>query len=125
MFKGFQRVLLPALLRHVASLVEFLEKHVVIFGIAEDGDAGVVLRGRTDQRNASNVDFLDGFRDGDVDLGDRVLERVEIAHHVVDLVDVLVRQILFVRGQVPPPVSPRARPGGEFSPARRAFRGLW
>ena len=60
----------------------------------------MVLCSGTDEGDTTNVNLLDGLGDGDVDLGDSVLERVQVADDIVDLVDVLLGQVLLVRSEV-------------------------
>ena len=60
----------------------------------------MVLRSGADEGDTTNVNLLDGLGDGDVDLGDSVLEGVQVADNVVDLVDVLLGQVLLVRGKI-------------------------
>ena len=52
------------------------------------------------ERHSSDVDFFDCLGYRDVDFGDGVFERVEITDHIIDLFDVLFREILFVRLEV-------------------------
>ena len=56
----------------------------------------MVLCGSTNQCDSANVNFLNSFINCDIDLCNSVLEWVEIADYVVDLVDVLFREILLV-----------------------------
>ena len=56
----------------------------------------MVLSGGTEQSHSTNIDFLDGLLDGDVDLVDGLLERVQVADDKVDLGDVLVGEILLI-----------------------------
>src|SRR5690606_26593313 len=56
----------------------------IILRIDDHGHAIEVLRGGPDQRNAADVDLLDGLGQRDSLLGDRLLERVELADHHVD-----------------------------------------
>lgn len=95
-FKGLEGVSVAALLADVAAL-ELLEEASVVGRVAEDGDALVVLGRGTDQSDAANVDLLDSLGDADVGLGNGLLEGVEVADNVVDLVDVLVGKVLVVR----------------------------
>lgn len=97
--KSLEGVHLAAGIGDVA-LLELGQEVVVVVGVAEDGDARVVLCGGADQGDTANVNLLDGLGDGDVDLGDCVLEGVQVADDIVDLVDVLLGQVLLVRGQV-------------------------
>ena len=60
----------------------------------------MVLCGGADECDTTDINLLDCFRDGDVDLGDSILEGVEVADDIVDLVNVLLGKILLVRSQV-------------------------
>lgn len=93
--KGLEGICVAAGLADAAAL-ELLEEASVVVGVAEDGDALVVLGSSTDQSDAANVDLLDSLGDADVGLGNGLLEGVEVADDVVDLVDVLVGKILVV-----------------------------
>ncbi|TLD22845.1 hypothetical protein PspLS_07561 [Pyricularia sp. CBS 133598] len=97
--KGLEGVELAARLLDLAA-VELLEELGVVGRVAQDGDARVVLCGGADQGDAANVDLLNGLGDGDVDLGDGVLEGVQVADDVVDLIDALLGKILLVRLEV-------------------------
>lgn len=98
-FEGLECILLTNFLRDVA-FIEFLEKIVIIFRIAEDGYSGVVLGRGSNKSDASNVDFFHGFRNGDVDLSNGVLEGVEVANNIVDFIDILVGQVLLVGSEI-------------------------
>ncbi|KAI6770355.1 hypothetical protein HG530_004984 [Fusarium avenaceum] len=83
------------------ALLELLKETSVVVGVAEDGNALVVLGGSTNQGNTTNINLLDGLGDADVDLGDGVLEGVKVADNIVDLVDVLLGKVLLIGGKVP------------------------
>jgi hypothetical protein len=97
--EGLESVSVAAALADIA-LFELLEEASVVVGVAEDGNTLVVLGGSADESDTTDVDFLDSLGDADVDLGDSVLEGVEVADDVVNLVDVLVGKVLLVRGEV-------------------------
>lgn len=82
------------------ALLELLEEASVIVRIAENSDALVVLGGSTDKSNTTDVNLLNGLRDADVDLGDGILEGVEVADDIIDLVDVLLGEVLLVGGEI-------------------------
>lgn len=82
------------------ALLKLAQEASVVVGVAKDGDTLVVLGCSTDKGNTTNIDLLDGLGDADVDLGDGVLEGVQVADNVVDLVDVLLGKILLVGGKV-------------------------
>jgi hypothetical protein len=60
----------------------------------------VVLGSCSDESDSSDINLLDGLRDRNVDLGNGVLEGVQVADNVVDLVDVLLGEVLLVGGKV-------------------------
>lgn len=97
--EGLEGVSVAAALGDIA-LLKLLEEASVVVGVAEDGNTLVVLGGSADESNTTNVDLFDSLGDADVDLGDSVLEGVEVADDVVNLVDVLVGKVLLVRGEV-------------------------
>lgn len=97
--KGLEGISVAARLGNFA-LLELLEEASVVVGVAEDGDTLVVLCGGAQQRDAANVDLLDSLGDADVDLGDGLLEGVQVADDVVDLVNVLLGKVLFVRLEI-------------------------
>lgn len=78
------------------ALLELAHKAGVVIGVGKDGDTGVVLGGGAQKSNTTNIDFLDGLVNGDVDLGDGLLEGVEVANDVVDLVNVLGLEVSLV-----------------------------
>lgn len=74
---------------------------MVIIWVTQYRHARVVLRSCPDEGDSSYVDFFHRLRNGDIDLGDSLLERIEIAHHIIDLLDPLLRQIFIIRLNVP------------------------
>ena len=71
------------------ALLAQLGEHVVVLrGIGDDRDPGVVLRRRARHRRAADVDGLD--------VG-RLAERVEVAHHHVERRDVVLLEVGEVR----------------------------
>ncbi len=97
--KGLEGVQLPARLLDFAGL-ELLEELGVVVWVAQDGDASVVLRGGADESDTADIDLLNSLGHRDVNLGNRVLEGVQVADDVVDLIDVLLGKVLLVRGEV-------------------------
>lgn len=75
---------------------EFLDEDMVVDWIREDGDTGVVLCGGAEKGDTTDIDFLDGFVDGDVYFGDGFLEGVKVTNDKVDFVDALILKIFFV-----------------------------
>lgn len=82
------------------TLLELQQEVVVGVGVAQDGDSGVVLCGSTNQGDSTNVNLFNSLGDGDIDLGDSVLEGVQVADDIVNLVDVLLGEVLLIRGEV-------------------------
>lgn len=99
MLKSLEGIAVTAGLSDLA-LLELLEEASVVVRVAEDSDALVVLGGSTDKSNTTNVNLLNGLRDADVDLGDGILEGVEVADDIIDLVDVLLGEVLLVGGEI-------------------------
>ena len=84
----------------VSGLPEGQELGIVV-GIRKDDDSSVVLGCRTEKGNSSNVDLLDGLCDrGSGDLGDRLVERVEVADDYGDGCNLLSLEVRNVRGDV-------------------------
>jgi hypothetical protein len=77
-----------------------LGQHVrVVGGIHDDADVGAVLRRRADHGGPADVDLLHGLRQGHVRLRDGGLERIQVHHDQVDLLQVVageVRTVAFV-----------------------------
>lgn len=97
--KSLESIAVAAGLLDLASL-KLLQELGVVVRVAQDRDAGVVLGSSSDERNATDVDLLDGLRNSDVGLRDRLLEGVQVADDVVDLVNVLLCEILLVGSKV-------------------------
>jgi len=73
-----------------------LQHALVIGGIDDDGDIGVVLRRRAQHRRPADIDVLDRHRQRAVVAGNGLLERVQVHHHHVDRLDVVRRHDLVV-----------------------------
>jgi hypothetical protein len=73
--KSLQGVEFPCGLRYMI-LLEFLQKAGVVLGVGEDGNAGVVLRSGAEEGDTTDIDLFDGLGDGNVDLGDGILEGI-------------------------------------------------
>ncbi len=97
--ESLERIELSAGLLNFAGLELFQELGIVI-GVAQDGNASVVLGSSPDESDAADIDLLNSLGDRDVDLGHSVLERVQVADDIIDLVDVLLGEVLLVRGEV-------------------------
>lgn len=77
------------------------EELVVVLGVREDHDATVVLGCGAKEGDASNVDFLNGLGDGRRrDLGDSLVEWVEVADNDGDGCDLLRLEVRDVGGDV-------------------------
>jgi hypothetical protein len=60
----------------------------------------MVLGRGPDQRNPTDVNLLHSFGDRNIDLGDGVLERIQVADNVVNFIDVLFGKVFFIGGKV-------------------------
>ncbi len=80
--------------------LQLLEESCIVDRIAEDGHTSVVLGRGPDKGDTTNVDLLYRLWNRDVDLGDGVLEGIEVADDIVDFGNVLLREILLVRCEV-------------------------
>lgn len=60
----------------------------------------MILCRSSNESNSSNIDLLYSFGDCDIDLSDCVLEGVEIADNIVDLVNILLGEVLFVGSEI-------------------------
>jgi hypothetical protein len=73
----------------------------VVGRVREDDDSSVVLGSGTKESHSSNVDLLDGLGDGGRrDLGDGLVERVEVADDDRDGSDLLGLEVGDIRGNV-------------------------
>jgi hypothetical protein len=66
---------------------------VVVVGVADNGDARVVLGRSSQKSDTADVNLLDGLGDGDIDLGNSLGEGVEVADYEVNLLDAVCRQV--------------------------------
>lgn len=80
--------------------LHFVQQGLVVGGIGDDGDTGVVLGGGADHGGAADVDVLDGIFQGDVGLGHGLAEGVEVHAHQVDGGDAVLLDGGQVLGQV-------------------------
>lgn len=76
--------------------LEFGQDGGIVGGLAEDGDAGEVFRGRTEQRHAPNVNLLNRLSQGHTRLGNGLLEWVKVAYHQIDGRDLLGLEISLI-----------------------------
>ena len=60
----------------------------------------MVLGGSSDQGNPTNINLLHSFGNRNIDLGDGIFERVEVADNVVNFIDVLFGEIFLIGGKV-------------------------
>lgn len=123
--KGLASAIGPEGLGHRALPVsEGLHIGLVLSRIAEDGDVGIILRRRSDQGRATNVDLLDRLRQGDLRLGNGGLERVEIHHHQVKGANVIGGHIRLVGRKTGAAQDPPMDAGMEgFDPPPQDFGG--
>lgn len=83
MGEGFRGKLGPHGQRDLAVFLDGGEDPLVVRGVANDGNARVVLGGGADHRRAADIDvFDDAF--ARFALGDRALEGIEVDNHEVD-----------------------------------------
>ena len=68
------------------------EEILVVLGLDGNGHAGVVLRGRADQRGPPDIDHLDRLG-GTRSAGDRLLERIEVHDDEIEGFDRGLRQV--------------------------------
>lgn len=88
LLESLERISLPVLLRDLAIVVLKLGKEVVVVaGVADDGDARVVLGRSSQQSDTADVNLLYSLGDRDVDPGHGLREGVQVADDEVDLVD--------------------------------------
>lgn len=113
MLEGLESIPVSALLCDL-TLLKLAQEASVVLGITQDGDALVVLGSSADEGHATDIDLLDSLGDADVDLGDGVLEGIEVADNKVHLVDVLVGEILLIGSEVT----------GEDARVNRRVKGL-
>lgn len=95
LLEGLQGVLLAASLGDLTGL-ELLEEFRVVSGVRQDSDTLVVLGCGAEQSHTTDINLLNGLVDGDVDLGDGLLEGVQVADDEVDLGDLLLGEVLLV-----------------------------
>ena len=108
----------PAILQAPGPGLQLLQEGVVLAGIREHGDRGVVLGGGADHAGAADIDLLDAVLEADAGLGDGGLEGIEVHHHQVDGRDA---QALGVRHMVG--LLPRGRAGRRGSWGAGSSRG--
>ena len=73
----------------------------VVARVRKHGHARVVLRSRTQERDAADVDLFDRVSERAVGLGNGVCERVEVADDDGDGGDLLGLEVCLVRGNRP------------------------
>ena len=94
--ESLECIALAASFGYIAA-VELLQEAGVVSRVGENCHASVVLCSCADEGDTADIDFLYRLWDCDVDLSNGVLERIQIAHDVVDFVDILVSKILLIR----------------------------
>jgi len=85
-----------------AARAQLGEQSFVVGVVRDHGDAGVVLGGGADQRRAADVDVLDDDVVRHPAPSRHLLERVEVAHHHVDGLDLVLGDRVHVLGDVTP-----------------------
>jgi hypothetical protein len=60
----------------------------------------MVFGSSTDQSNSSYINLLYSFRNGDINLGYCVFERIEVADDIIDFVDTLFGKIFLIRCKI-------------------------
>src|SRR6185503_796796 len=90
----------PGRIRDLAAHPELLDDGLVVLRAADRDDVRVVLRRRTEQSGAADVDLLDRILPGDVEAADRALEGVEVHADEVDRRDLVRAELRHVLGQV-------------------------
>ena len=73
-----------------AVLGDLIGDAAVVGGVDNDGDALVVFGRAAKHRRAADVDVLDGVLEGDIRLGDGLLERVEVHDDEIDRPDAVL-----------------------------------
>ena len=79
-----------------AGLAHLGQDGVVVGRVGDDSDARGVLGGRAQHGGATNVDVLDGVREGDLGVGDGLLELVQVDDHQVDHLNAVLSGLLHV-----------------------------
>ncbi len=82
--------------REPAALAQLGQHRVVVGGIRHHAHVGVVLGRGAEHRRAADVDLLDGVGQRDVGLRHGGLERVEVHHHQVDGLQLVLLEIRLV-----------------------------
>lgn len=69
---------------------------IVVSRVRDDGNARGVLGGRAQHGGATDVDVLDGIREGDLGVGDGLLELVQVDDDQVDQLNTVLSGLLHV-----------------------------
>ena len=78
------------------GLVHLGQDGIIVGRIGNDGNARGVLGGRAQHGGATDVDVLDGVREGDLGVGDGLLELVQVDDDQVDQLNAVLSRLLHV-----------------------------
>ena len=79
-----------------AGLAHLGQDGVVVGRVGDDGDARGVLGGRAQHGGTADVDVLDGVREGDLGVGDSLLELVQVDDDQVNQLNAVLSGLLHV-----------------------------
>ena len=98
--KGFAAKLEAQLTRNLTLAFDLAQYAVIVLGIDHHGHALVVLGRRAHHGRAADVDVLDDLVEGGP-ARHGFAERVQIHHHKIDAIDLVLLHLLFVLGRGP------------------------
>ena len=98
-----------------------VEYALVVGGVSDNANAGIVLGGRANHGRAANVDVLDGVFQRAIRVGHGGLEGVKVDHHQINGADVVVGHDLLVLAATTKDAAMHFRVQG-FHPAGHHFR---
>ena len=84
----------------VAEAAYLVQHHVIVAGIADNGDCGEVLGGAAEHGGTAYVDVLNGVLERAAGLGHRGLEGIEVYADHVDGLDAVLLELGHVAGVV-------------------------
>src|SRR5690606_21085558 len=76
--------------------VHVLQHAGVVAGVGDDAHVGIVLRRGAHHGGAADIDVLDGVFQAAIRVGDGPLEGVEVRHHQINGLDVVIRHDLII-----------------------------
>ena len=79
-----------------AGLVHLGQDGIVVGRVGDDGDARGVLGGRAQHGRTTDIDVLDGVREGDLGVGDGLLELVQVDDDQVNQLNAVLSGLLHV-----------------------------